>query len=306
MTVMQTDAKETRSGLEVRYTNELTRFDKSILDMKNDAKDRQVMLSEGYDKQIEELKMSSKSQVASIVSETRIAATEQTQKEIAAILQTDRVQKIIEQNAIGELKDKLPTVMAAYMRDLPQILEAASWFDNGVPEGEAKLKDLMRSDSEFTKAISSKLYDKIVKKQETYTDTLSDRSYNEALKNIGVTSPLHAIVYNKYPTNTTDIKNLEALVRVIKNVNNEYGYYVIGPATRALSMLAEKRLTCIITKKLLNGITDSQGNSTPCLESEPVKPTQKVKLVANKAKGLGRESVQRDCRVSGTNNWRCA
>lgn len=231
---------ESRSEMKSSYYAELERFDKNIAEMKTDAKTQQLYLGDRYDKQVEDLKQSSKDQLGSITLETRRAATEQTQKEIAAIFQTDRIQKVIEQHAIGELKDKLPATLSVYVKEYPRIIEAATMMKAYLPTGEKKLKGFFNSESIFERNTSRSVYTQII--EELFAPMYAVNKDSIWIKaseaDVGVKSQLHKIIDNKYPTNPQDVNNLESLIKVLKSKGDDNSLYQFAWAYVALSYIS--------------------------------------------------------------------
>jgi len=230
-----------RESLQSQYQFEASKFKESLDQMRLEAKERQAELSERSDKEIAYSKDISEKQLSNIVMETRQTAITQSEKEISDIFKSDRIQSIIEKNAIGELKEKLPSTVAEYVKDLPKIMEAANFFRGQAPEGEEMLKSYFTSESAFERDMSKNIYKQIIKDTyQVYSDVTPD-SLEFKLKyiQIPIVAPLHKVIKNQYPVIDNDIKNLEVLMDVTNDKVNRYMLHQRALAYNALSYISD-------------------------------------------------------------------
>jgi hypothetical protein len=189
------------------------------------------------------LKENSKIQLDNITTETRQSAKAQTEKEISGIFKSDKIQTLIEKNAIGELKDKLPTTIAEYTKRLPKILEAANLMRGEAPEGLELLKSYFNSTSEFERAQSRITYEDICNDYYKQYSEVTPDQYIKKFKDYQITiSPIHPIKNNIFPREKLDVDNLILLMSII-NDNYKQPRYMLGIraiAIKALSYISGK------------------------------------------------------------------
>jgi len=230
-----------RSEMKDSYEKQIDKYAQSIRDIKTEAIQSQKETSEKSEKEIKYLNDISEKQLASIVSETRQSATAQTQKEIADIFKSDKIQAIIEKNAIGEIKEKLPQILVDYTQKSTPIIEGYNLMKAGQPEGIEILKSYFASVSIFERDLAKGYYQKAYESYESFCSNINQDQFLARLRNTQITiSPLNKIAGNLYPKNKADIDNVKLLTTVINNPGNQYGLYQIAMATKALSFIADK------------------------------------------------------------------
>ncbi|RYU90118.1 hypothetical protein EWM62_11285 [Mucilaginibacter terrigena] len=235
-----------RAEMRAEYQSDIDRYKESMAQMRAEATANQKDILERVEREVSFLKEISKDQLDNISSETRQSAKEQTEKEISDIFKSDKIQTIIEKNAIGELKDKLPATIAEYTKRLPKILEAANFMRGGAPEGVALLKSYFTSTSEFERAQSLSTYQDIYNDYyKEYVDVKQDQ-YISKFKTLNVTvSAIHPIKENLFPKEKADIDNLILLMKIINDsdVGPSYMLYERALAMKALSFISGKPFT---------------------------------------------------------------
>ncbi len=232
-----------RSEMRTEYEHEIDRYKESLSEMRIEATDKQKEISDRTDREMAFLKESSQTQLANIDAETRQAANDQAQKEVADVFRSDKMQAVIEKNAIGELKDKLPSTIAEYTKRFPKILEAAGFMRGGAPEGIDMLKTYFNSDSEFERDMSKNTYQDISNDfYKMYSDIPPAKYVSTFKSSFQVNfSEFHKIVDNKYPTNKEDITNLELLMKMINDTGKQYMLFGTAFALQVVSYIADRQ-----------------------------------------------------------------
>jgi len=236
-----------RKEMKAEYKETLDAFISQIKEAKQEARqesretEKNLFERSRYD--IASTKDDYRNELSLIQSETHRLALDETQKQIADIFKTDKIQAIIEKNAIGELKDKLPSTIADYTKKLPKVLEAANWMREGSQKGVDLLKSYFNSENEFERDMSKKIYEDLLTDYRKKYSEYTPKQCIDTLKNFGIGIPnLHPIVNNRYPTDKDNIDVLTILMSILNDsyLSNRCGLYGQALAIKCLALISGK------------------------------------------------------------------
>lgn len=237
------------SDLKKEYKDAVADFTKQTTDLKNDEKETIKSIKEDANQTVAITKADSKeaistakldlrdqinstneatqNEIARIRAETNRLALIETQSQVEKIFKSDKIQDIIENQAVKEIKEKVTSLVYNSTKNLTKINDAASQMRRGFTPGLPKLRSYFIHPNNSNDSLLAKdLYDQIcadyhsvaLKSQKSFIEYLNVEFNNPNPKYSGF-----KIIQNKYPSDLKDQKFLTYLVDIIKNEKQEYG-----------------------------------------------------------------------------------
>lgn len=188
------------------YSRAITDMRQQLSDLKADAKEKTQSIREDA-KATQEF---SEKEISRIKTTTNDIALRETQKNIDAIFATDKIQNLIENQAVKEIKSKLPEIIDEETKGMSEINDAASLMRVGNYNGEIKLKSYFTSPKNKRDSLQAKnLYDGICADYEK-----AAINYHKKIPYL----PGISIVDNKMPT---DAYPRDVITNLVGQINSD-------------------------------------------------------------------------------------
>jgi hypothetical protein len=214
-----------------------------LAEIKNEAKETEKSIKTDLRYEVKATKDYTDNELQIIRSETNRIALQETQKQVESIFASNKIQHIIEDQAISQVKEKVESMVNNATKNIIGINDAASKMRIGLPEGMYKLKSYFKSptNNKGDSLKAKNIYDLIcsdyyeAEKADTFS-TGYGYYYTEDSKYANTYLPIH-IVNNKMPTDPKEIKVLNDIINFINNKHKRYDLNIISIQIGMLSKL---------------------------------------------------------------------
>jgi hypothetical protein len=153
-----------RNAMKEEYTKAISDLRFQISDLRNDAKEKAQSIKEDAKDAVKSTQEYSEKEISRIIISTNQIAQQETQKQIAAIFATDKIQNIIENQAVKEIKSKVSQIVEEQTKNDYSIQYAATRMRQGIRDGEKTLKQYyLKAENTEDSIKARKLYDEICK-----------------------------------------------------------------------------------------------------------------------------------------------
>lgn len=235
-----------RNSMRDEYSNTIKDLRTQIVDIKNDASQTGKDVKENLRNEVLATKQYSDNELAKIQAKTSVLAIDETKKQIESIFATDKIQNIIQNQAVKEIKNKVSDIVNNETKNLSKINDAASEMRVGRIQGMDKLMYYFQHSGNYNDSTLAKnLYDQILQDYRDinlqYRDSSSKIDYyypdssNRAL--LSQIKPIH-IINNRFPTDPSEKNELLFLINNVNDKNNDLNLlsYYIGWLSRVTNL----------------------------------------------------------------------
>ncbi|MGI4750774.1 MAG: hypothetical protein ACRYFB_09080 [Janthinobacterium lividum] len=252
-----------RNAMREDYQKAITDFNTQIISLKNeeketvkaiksdaleslgsinsDAKETIIAVKGNLKDEITSTNYSTQNELLRIKKETNSLALTETQKQVDNVFKSTKIQDIIENSAIKEIKQKVASLVNTSTQNLTKINDAASKIRIGLPQGIDELRSYFIKPNNPTDSSYAKgLYDRIYNDYYTIRmkDTTSIKENFELIAGTKYTS--FRIINNKFPSNENERKTLKFFIDIIIDKENKYDLNSTVMAAIFLSKIANK------------------------------------------------------------------
>jgi hypothetical protein len=224
-----------RNDMKDEYRNTLTELKSQITELKDDAKTKAQSIKDDAKDAVKSTQDYSEREIDRIKVSTNEIALKETQKQIETIFATDKIQNLIENQAVKEIKSKVSEIVAEQTKNIYQIDDAASSMRNGNLEGLKRLKSYFTNSISQTDSLRAlNLYTAIC---ETYDKIGSFYVAQKTFQLIPI-----EIIDNQLPR---DKYQRDVLTNLVNEINDETGDLThIGLKIATLSAYTNKHFKC--------------------------------------------------------------
>lgn len=206
----------------------ITELTKKINDLKEDTEKKVNDLKDDTEKSIIKTNKYAEEEISRIKIATNQIALNETQKQLSYIFGTDKIQNLIEKEAVSQVKEKVITIVKAETENLSLISDAASKMRIGHLEGFLKLKkmsvELPNSTDRYN---AKKLLDEI--SQDYFL--VSNKYYSD--------SEADSVLMYPTQTNLVSIKQQKKnlIEELVKDINKEHNLNIVADDINRLSKI---------------------------------------------------------------------
>lgn len=151
-----------RNSMKDEYMKTIENLKIQISEIKQEAKETQQSIKNDLREEVNYSKEYSAKEISNIKIETNNLALAETKKQIDNIFATNKIQYLIEEQAVNEIKKKLPQIINEQTKNDFNINYAATNMRNGIREGEKILKSYYLFPESKDDSIKAKrIYDQI-------------------------------------------------------------------------------------------------------------------------------------------------
>lgn len=151
-----------RNSMKDEYMKTIENLKIQISEIKQEAKETQQSIKNDLREEVNYSKEYSAKEISNIKIETNNLALAETKKQIDNIFATNKIQYLIEEQAVNEIKKKLPQIINEQTKNDFNINYAATNMRNGIREGERILKSYYLFPESKDDSIKAKrIYDQI-------------------------------------------------------------------------------------------------------------------------------------------------
>ncbi len=159
-----------RNAMKEEYTKAITDLRGQLAELKNDAEKKTDGIKNDAKDAVKSTQEYSEKEISRIKTTTNDIALQETQKNIAAIFATDKIQNLIQNQAVKEIKSKLPAIVDERTKNISKIDAAAATMISGHIEGLKLLQSyFLNPESSEDSLRAKKLYDDICMDYENRT-----------------------------------------------------------------------------------------------------------------------------------------
>lgn len=217
-----------------------------IIDIKSEASETSKNIKSDLRNEVVSTKEYSENQLNRIETQTSQLAMDETKREVENIFQSDKIQNIIQNQAIQEIKNRVSNIVYNETKNISNINDAASEMRLGRPSGMRKLKSYFEHPTNVNDSIQARrLYDRITN---DYNDVfehptnipnaiqnvVNDTAY---MRKVAHLVPIH-IIDNHLPKDSIEMKELRNIMLNIDNANDDYDLNEVSESIYFLSKLA--------------------------------------------------------------------
>lgn len=255
-----------RTAMRNEYAGALKDFRTQISDLKNEENETLKSIKEDANQTVAITKADSKDAIATaktdlrdqikltnestqnelirIRAETYKLALTETQDQIEKIFKSNKIQDIIENQAVKEIKEKVTVLVNTSTRNLTRINDAASKMRIGLPSGAKDLKKYFTNSTNASDSgLAKELYDLITNDYNTAFLRVRKDYINYKAGEWSNLSPDYSgfkIIQNTYPANQKDRDFLKLLIKIINNENDEFSLNDVASSIFIISAISNK------------------------------------------------------------------
>jgi hypothetical protein len=228
-----------KEAMQEEYSKTLADLKLQIVDLKNDSKERTKTLQDDAKDAVKSYQDFSEREISRIKISTNDVALKEANRQIQEIYSTDRMQNLIEHEAVKEIKGKVSEIVDDQTRNLYKIFDAANKMRDGFPEG-AKVLESFFSEGGNTgdSARARKLYDDIALKYENVSITYAN---NGVFKDVMDDN-------TKMPTDKKQIEELSTFINALHDPTNDLTSIAI--AISCISTMSKIHFKCFEIERI--------------------------------------------------------
>lgn len=178
--------------------------------LRDDAKETVNQIRDDSRSAVQSTRDYSENELSRISASTRQVALTETQKELATIFGTDKIQQLIQNQAVAEIKSKVGEIVDDKVKNISRINDAASQMRVGLKSGLKALESYYQtSQSTYDSLMAKNLYDQITADYFRVRSTDSIQGFDKAFD-------LHPLkMKGNILSDSTDKVVLEKVIRMI-------------------------------------------------------------------------------------------
>ncbi len=214
---LKTDMSADLKDLKNNYSSKVDELKSQIIELKSDAKETVLQIKDDSKDAVESTKEYSEKEISRISTSTSQIALGETQKQLDNIFATDKIQNLIQTQAVKEIKSKVVDIVAEQTKEFGNISDAAAQVRAYRFSGLRKLRSyFINSRNPLDSLIAKNLYDQISIDFYNQIESQVKEEKKDFLK--FDSSAIQDLRNGKLPTNQALLNEISS---AISNVNSE-------------------------------------------------------------------------------------
>jgi hypothetical protein len=175
-----------RNAMREEYSKAIAEMKSQIQDLKTDAKEKTQSIKDDAKDAVKSSRDYSEIEISRIKTSTNEIALQETQKQIQGIFATDKIQNLIEDQAVKEVKSKVVAIVKSETKNFNNIDDAASKMRVGHREGMMQLLDYFKNPESSEDSLRAKQLFEKIENDYFKMDSAQMKFYQFPIQSIGV------------------------------------------------------------------------------------------------------------------------